>query len=476
MAAGDPPIEIPCIECKNLHECSSLLEQHCSQKDAFAQPLLLRQIVEYYQQGFLKYKHLFKNAPDAIFIANAETGIILEANDKAAELLGVPTDQIIGMHQTSLHPAEDAQKYKQIFEDRTRDKASSGDEETYVQHRDGRHVPVQIKASKIQIGGQWVLFGIFRDMTRQKQAEKTLKVTRERCQRLSDAAFEGIVFHEDGIFIESNQQFADMFGYSLDEIPGMDGYELYTPESREKVRQKIISGDNGPYQAVCQRKDGSTFPAEVQAGVVELQGKFCRVAAIRDLTKQKKLQQALDESEEKYRRLYKNAHAAIYRTRISDGVLLDCSRAAARLIGYENEEEFKSNFCVTDTYVDPSQREQFINTLKKEKRVRNFEIQIKRKDGTPIWVADSAEIFPEQDCIEGAMVDITIEKTLTKAETMVLRQLMQGKTNKQIAHELDRSVRTIEDHRSKLMHKLGVDNALDLAKIVITNDPDWKEK
>jgi two-component system response regulator TtrR len=55
-------------------------------------------------------------------------------------------------------------------------------------------------------------------------------------------------------------------------------------------------------------------------------------------------------------------------------------------------------------------------------------------------------------------------KSLTEAEKKVLLLLMEGKGNKQIARKLSRSVRTIEDHRSKIMHKLNVDNAVDLTK------------
>ena len=72
---------------------------------------LLQQTLEQHQKSHLKYKHLVENAPDAIFIADTETGIILEANNEAAKLLGIPLDQIVGMHQSQIHPPEETQKY-----------------------------------------------------------------------------------------------------------------------------------------------------------------------------------------------------------------------------------------------------------------------------------------------------------------------------------------------------------------------------
>ena len=107
-----------------------------------------------------------------------------------------------------------------------------------------------------------------------------------------------------------------------------------------------------------------------------------------------------------------------------------------------------------------------IDALKKDKRVQGYHVQLKRKDGSPIWVSISAEIFREKDCMEGVMVDITVAKTLTKTEKQVLNFLMKGMSNKKIAFKTKRSVRTIEDHRARIMKKLGADNIVDLTQKV----------
>ncbi len=60
--------------------------------------------------------------------------------------------------------------------------------------------------------------------------------------------------------------------------------------------------------------------------------------------------------------------------------------------------------------------------------------------------------------------DRLLGKTLTAIEIKVLRLVLEGKTNKQIANSLHRSIRTVEDHRSHIMRKLGVDNLVDLVK------------
>jgi DNA-binding NarL/FixJ family response regulator len=114
--------------------------------------------------------------------------------------------------------------------------------------------------------------------------------------------------------------------------------------------------------------------------------------------------------------------------------------------------------------VNPLDRNRLLEALNENKHIKGFEAQLKRKDGTPFWAAITAQMFPEQDYIEGVIYDITIHKQLTKAERKVLDFIMQGKSNKEIAKELGRSVRTIEDHRAHIMQKLGVDNLVDLAQ------------
>jgi PAS domain S-box-containing protein len=572
------PTKDPCLECETLDKRNLFFEKRYPQPTVSKEPSapsLFRQTLEQYQQSHLKYKHLIETAPDAIFVADTETGMILEANSKAAELLGIPADQIVGMHQSQLHPAEEAQRYKELFQERIKNNPTHMLEDIYVCNKDGKRIPVQINGASVKLGNRQVVFGIFRDRT-------LLKASEERFKCLAEAAFEGVVIHKDGIFIKSNRQFAAMFGFEEDEVSGLNGLDLFAPESYEFAREKITSDDPGPYNAVGLKKDGTHFPIEIRAREIVFEGGKARVASCRDLTLEKQqelrlkesrtrfkrlaeasfegiiihdldhqiidlnqqlldmfgytleelkqlpmmdmvapqsrdtvtekiatgfqgiydtfamrkngevfpvlvnvkktflnenpvrivslydmtelqqLKQKLSESEGRYKELYRNARAALFRTRISDGTLLDCSRATSRLFGYTYDTEFKENFSVTSTYVDPQQRELLIETLKKDKRVHGFQVQLKRKDGSPLWVAMSAEIFPEQDFIEGAMQDITITKVLTNTEKDILENLMQGMSNKEIAFKTGRSVRTIEDHRANVMRKLGVNNIVEL--------------
>ncbi|MEJ5258714.1 MAG: PAS domain S-box protein [Anaerohalosphaeraceae bacterium] len=183
----------------------------------------------------------------------------------------------------------------------------------------------------------------------------------------------------------------------------------------------------------------------------------------RDITEYKKMQEQLAEQENKYKELYNQSPIGLYRTRVSDGKLLECNRALADLLGYSSVEECTAEHYSVHHYVQPQQRQILLERLKKEKKITGFEIQVRREDGKIIWVEITAELYPNEGYIEGAMREITAAKILTETEKRILELVMQGKSSRQIAREMFRSVRTIEDHRAHIMHKLNAHNLVELA-------------
>jgi len=114
-----------------------------------------------------KYRGLFENSGDAVFIVDIETGIVLDANRQAEKLTERPRQELIGMHQTRLHPAEEAEYYRKKFQKHIK----SGlvfDLEAEVVKKDGTLVPVFIQSNLIFLQGKRVIQGIFRDISKEK--------------------------------------------------------------------------------------------------------------------------------------------------------------------------------------------------------------------------------------------------------------------------------------------------------------------
>ncbi len=122
-----------------------------------------------------KYRKLMEAANDAIFVVDVETGAIFDTYKHAEVLLGIKADEIIGMHYTKIHPVGKEKYYKKLFEKYAKIDKSITSEDIYVQHKDGRKIPVEISTSVFKLGGKKVIQGIFRDITARKRSEDQLR-------------------------------------------------------------------------------------------------------------------------------------------------------------------------------------------------------------------------------------------------------------------------------------------------------------
>ena len=128
-----------------------------------------------------KYHSLIETANDAVFIIDADTGIILDTNKRACDLLGLPRDAIIGMHQQDIHPAEDADKCRKILEASIK-KGGVIVGDLCVFHREGRKIPVEVSGTTVERGGRRFIQLFFRDISLRKAAED---LAQKRLQRLA---------------------------------------------------------------------------------------------------------------------------------------------------------------------------------------------------------------------------------------------------------------------------------------------------
>lgn len=114
-----------------------------------------------------KYRGLFEYSGDAVFIVDVETGAILDANRQAEQLTGYPKNEIVGMHQSQLHPSQDFEYYTRKFRKHTTSERVF-DLEAEVVKKDGSIAPVFIYSNLIDLRGKKVIQGIFRDLTKEK--------------------------------------------------------------------------------------------------------------------------------------------------------------------------------------------------------------------------------------------------------------------------------------------------------------------
>jgi two-component system, sensor histidine kinase and response regulator len=136
------------------------------------------------------------------------------------------------------------------------------------------------------------------DITGVRDTLNALQESERRFRILIEASFEGVAIHDLGVFIEANQAFADTFGYTIDEIIGMDGRVLIAPESMSLVEGNILCEFEGLYEAVGLCKDGRRVNVELVGRRVVFNGKQVRMTALRDITTRKANELALQRAKE----------------------------------------------------------------------------------------------------------------------------------------------------------------------------------
>jgi PAS domain S-box-containing protein len=120
--------------------------------------------------------------------------------------------------------------------------------------------------------------------------------------------------------------------------------------------------------------------------------------------------EALKISESRYQSFYVDAQVGLFRTRFSDGKIIDCNNRFAEVLGYVSKEECIEHWVASEHYVEPGTRERMLAELKAKGEFRNFEVQISGKGDTLQWVRYSGKLYPEKGVIEGLAVTITEEK------------------------------------------------------------------
>lgn len=259
------------------------------------------------------------------------------------------------------------------------------------------------------------LEGFITDITEQKIIEDQLQLQ----SNALEAAANGIVITDNNSsLIWANSAFWKLTGYSLSDFSGgklnvfrSDQHEI---SYFENMWDTIKNGDIWRGEMINKKKDGSVYFEEMTITPIRnSEGQIIYFVAIKqDITERKKSEEALRENEFRFRGLYENATVGIYRTSLA-GKILMANPALLKIIGYDSPEEV-SKIEAKDTYADPNTRLIFTKELNAKNKVVGFESKWKKKDGTVIYVRESARLVKDQDdkplYFEGTVEDITDKK------------------------------------------------------------------
>ena len=126
------------------------------------------------------------------------------------------------------------------------------------------------------------------------RAQGTLRESEERFKALSEALFGGIIIHDNGRIVECNHGLAELTGFSIGELIGMNGFDLIAPEHLEAVHANINRQYDQKYEVEGVRKNGEKYPLAIRGKNIPYKGKSLRVTEFRDITDHKVVEKALE--------------------------------------------------------------------------------------------------------------------------------------------------------------------------------------
>ncbi|MDV2997481.1 MAG: Serine/threonine-protein kinase PknD [Chroococcidiopsis sp. SAG 2025] len=129
-----------------------------------------------------------------------------------------------------------------------------------------------------------------------------------------------------------------------------------------------------------------------------------------EIAERRQTEATLQRSEAKFRNIFENSQVGIFRACLSDGLILDANQCFANLFGFDSPEEVIGILHGVDCYVSPRDRSSAIELLNRDGQLQNFEVQLRRRDGTLFWALYSARPSVADECVEGVIADISDRK------------------------------------------------------------------
>ncbi len=193
-------------------------------------------VVNKIRQSQQKYRNLINTANDAILVIDTETQLIIEANNRASDLLGYSEEQLAGMPVSSLYPSDSRKTQPDLLAQ----SALSQIREFELLRWDGVRIPVEVSASATELAGKPAILGMFRDIRERRNAAAELRRSEDRfsylIQNLSDVI---TVVAVDGTMLYHSPSIERIAGYQPSELLGKSFLSFVHPEDEPAVRAAL---------------------------------------------------------------------------------------------------------------------------------------------------------------------------------------------------------------------------------------------
>ncbi|MFW9988580.1 MAG: PAS domain S-box protein [Candidatus Odinarchaeota archaeon] len=367
-----------------------------------------------------KYRNLINNLNDAVVEVDFE-GPILYISPQITRILGYTPDELIGTNGYELIHQDDYDRVIKIIQDSLKAKIPIYYEEK-AKHKDGHYVPISVYGTYLKEGDKGRIIGIARNNSEIKEMEQKLREAEEKYRIIFEKSSNAIVLIDlTGKIIECNSSTVKIFGYSKEELIGKNYLNLpvYSENMKATLEEgfkRIIKGnDIKPQKLEIKRKDEKLATIKTEISYIKIRDQNFFKVIIQDITEQKKAEEDLKESEEKFRIIAENSLVGIII--IQNNIAIYANGTLTKITEYPNQKILKWSIKDMFSIVHPDDRERAIQRFEVMKK-KNFEdsppypYRIITKSGRIKWIDSYASfiLFRGKEAILASIIDITENK------------------------------------------------------------------
>lgn len=409
---------------------------------------------------------IFDSLQDGIILAEAGSRRFRMVNSSICRMLGYSVDELLKVGVEGIHPENDLPYVMTQFERLAKGEIGLA-HNLPMKRKNGTVFYADVNTGPMVVGGIPCLVGVFRDITERKQQEQALRDSEEMLRTIASSAQDAIVMLDnDGIIALWNDAATKIFGHSSVEALGKNMHLLLAPARFHEAylsgfRHFRSTGEGAiigkTLELVALRKDGTEFPIELSLSAVKLRDKWSATGIMRDITERKLQQQALLESEERFRSILDNVVEIFF---IIDASLRVeyVSQRFQDIFGY-SVVEFIARNKMWIKNIHPEDRGNLLRQIRGgpaniSHNVSQF--RVLRKDGQVRWVRAVSNAIKGNDGklqkIYGTLLDITefesLRSSLKEKEVLLKEIHHRVKNNLQIVVSLLRlESRAFSDER-----------------------------
>ena len=285
----------------------------------------LRKVEAALQQSSPMFTTAFRSSLDAISISSVPDGRYLVVNESFLRMTGYTQDEVLGKSAADLHLWVDEEQRLRILS-KLYAGAEAKQEEFSMRTKAGEIRIGQVSAARVQLGDGSAILEMVRDVTARRRAEEALRVSEERFRTLVQDLHIGIMLlgpNDETLFV--NRALLDIFGVREDEVLGKSTAQFKDIPIRENGQEMSLAEIPGPRAIATKkpvhgevigwrRRESSEILWTLVDAIPHLtqQGDVANVIlSISDITERKRAEEALQESEERFRTLVENLHVGV---------------------------------------------------------------------------------------------------------------------------------------------------------------------